>query len=58
MHPCGQLRRESDQVRCLKCGRQWDISDPEPPACVTVHAARLEYLSVIKKLFGVEGVKK
>lgn len=26
-------RRESDQMRCARCGLVWDASDPEPPAC-------------------------
>lgn len=29
-----KLRRYSDQCYCAECGKQWDINDPEPPACV------------------------
>lgn len=28
-----QARRESDQMRCARCGLLWDVADPEPPAC-------------------------
>ncbi len=26
-------RQHSDQMVCGKCALQWDINDPEPPAC-------------------------
>jgi len=26
-------RQDSDMMSCSHCGKQWDVSDPEPPAC-------------------------
>jgi hypothetical protein len=54
--------RVNDQMIC-PCGRQWDISDPEPPECVTLTPGRATkrraaYLEFIERLFGIEGVKK
>ena len=61
--------RVNDQMIC-PCGRQWDVTDPEPPACaaqadmahvappIAVHAARREYLLLVKRLYGIEGVKR
>jgi hypothetical protein len=31
-HQC-QARQYSDQMCCGKCGLEWDVNDPEPPAC-------------------------
>jgi len=28
-----QARRHQDQMACGPCGVQWDVDDPEPPAC-------------------------
>jgi len=25
--------RHNDTYECAKCGKQWDIKDPEPPRC-------------------------
>ena len=35
-------RQHSDQMHCSHCGKQWDVNDPEPPACtaLNVSAAR------------------
>lgn len=44
--------RINDQMHCGKCGMQWDIDDPNPPACretKPIHAARREYLKFIKE---------
>lgn len=29
----GYLRQMSDQQSCTRCGKVWDMNDPEPPAC-------------------------
>lgn len=34
-----KARRYSDQMICYTCGLQWDINDPEPPACETISQA-------------------
>lgn len=26
-------RQQGDQMCCGKCGKQWDVNDPEPPEC-------------------------
>ena len=26
-------RRHGDQYHCAECGRQWDVTDPDPPEC-------------------------
>ena len=32
-HPKHCLRQYSDQMTCRKCGKTWDVDDPEPPEC-------------------------
>ena len=27
--------RYGDEYQCAKCGKAWDIKDPEPPPCKT-----------------------
>ena len=29
------LVRQIDQVYCRRCGKTWDITDPDPPKCKT-----------------------
>jgi hypothetical protein len=42
-----QARQYSDQMICGRCALEWDINDPDPPACLT----RIEYGSkIIKEL--------
>ena len=49
----------SDQMRCPRCGYQWDVNDPDPPWCKnekTIQeeknkAAAEKALSEIKSLF-------
>ena len=31
-HTC-QARRIGDQMQCGRCGKQWDVNDPELPQC-------------------------
>ena len=31
-HHC-QARRVGDQMQCGRCGKQWDVNDPERPQC-------------------------
>ena len=31
-HAC-QARQYGDQLMCAACGLNWDVNDPEPPAC-------------------------
>ena len=31
-HHC-QARRVGDQMQCGRCGKQWDVNDPERPLC-------------------------
>ena len=31
----GVLVRQNDQVYCRRCGKTWDITDPDPPKCKT-----------------------
>jgi hypothetical protein len=47
-HNHAQLRRESDQIRCLKCGKVWDAGE-DPPPCESVR--RQEYLRFIRRVF-------
>lgn len=28
-----KARQYNDQMLCGRCGLQWDVGDPEPPAC-------------------------
>lgn len=28
-----QARRVGDQMQCGRCGKQWDVNDPERPPC-------------------------
>lgn len=35
--PC-HARQYSDQMHCGRCGLQWDVNDPDPPACLTDEA--------------------
>lgn len=30
-----KARQYSDQMQCGRCGLAWDVSDPEPPECLT-----------------------
>jgi hypothetical protein len=52
-----RAQRVNDQMIC-PCGRQWDINDPSPPKCETVHPARRRYVEFIKRVFNIEGAKK
>ncbi len=36
----GVLVRQNDQVYCRRCGKTWDIIDPDPPRCKTGDDAR------------------
>lgn len=27
--------REQDEYVCARCGYRWDVSDPEPPKCLS-----------------------
>jgi len=29
----GVLVRQNDQVYCRRCGKTWDVTDPDPPEC-------------------------
>ena len=31
----GVLVRQIDQVYCRRCGKTWDVTDPDPPKCKT-----------------------
>ena len=31
----GVLVRQNDQVYCRRCGKTWDVTDPDPPKCKT-----------------------
>jgi hypothetical protein len=58
------IHRTGDTICCPKCGKQWDVNDPEPPECgdrVTLDARlpgrttrrRAAYLKLIDQLYGV-----
>ena len=34
-HAC-QARQYGDQLMCAACGLNWDVNDPEPPACLQI----------------------
>lgn len=36
----GVLVRQNDQVYCRRCGKTWDVTDPDPPKCKTGDDAR------------------
>ena len=36
----GVLVRQIDQVYCRRCGKTWDVTDPDPPKCKTGDDAR------------------
>lgn len=25
----------SDEMQCARCGKAWDVNDPDPPPCLT-----------------------
>lgn len=58
-----QARQYSDQMQCGACGLQWDINDPEPPACgrsvdaVTAMRERLEVEDVVHTCSNCESNK-
>ena len=43
--------RVNDQYHCAECGRQWDVSDPEPPDCKRESRAAREAVESMRKLF-------
>jgi hypothetical protein len=49
IHPC-RAYQVSDQMVC-PCGKQWDVNDPEPPACADngPGPGRREFLAYKKK---------
>lgn len=43
-----QAVQYSDQMICDRCGLQWDVNDPEPPACVA-DLSRAEFDSFMRR---------
>lgn len=41
-------RRYNDQWLCCACALQWDVTDPEPPACLTTHD---QHVSAMRELW-------
>lgn len=31
----------SDQMQCAKCGKAWDVNDPDPPECTPVREVHI-----------------
>ena len=43
----GVLVRQNDQVYCRRCGKTWDVTDPDPPKCKTGD----DWIKEIRKCF-------
>ena len=43
----GVLVRQNDQVYCCRCGKTWDVTDPDPPKCKTGD----DWIKEIRKMF-------
>ena len=50
MTHCG-ARRYNDQWLCDACALQWDVNDPNPPACLTTHD---RHVAAMRELFADE----
>ena len=52
----GVLVRQNDQVYCRRCGKTWDITDPDPPKCKTgddaphAHKTGDDWIKEIRKM--------
>jgi len=43
-----QSRQYGDQIICAACGLNWDVNDPEPPACGNVDQRTKQAKAVAK----------
>ena len=41
-------RQYSDQMVCDKCGLEWDVNDPDAPACKTKQQRALTWIDRIR----------
>lgn len=49
-----ESRRVGDQVLCGPCGLQWDVNDPEPPACQHKKGLRTKVVNLVRRLEGTD----
>jgi hypothetical protein len=49
-----KARQYSDQMMCSACGLQWDVTDPEPPACLTPKAPPSSELELSGRRPGID----
>ena len=42
--------REGDQFSCSKCGKAWDVKDPDPPPCVTKQESDQEQIDKLREV--------
>lgn len=43
--------RINDQYHCAERGKQWDVSDPEPPECKRESQAGRDTVESMRKMF-------
>ena len=53
-----RTRRYGDTIECYKCGKQWDVDDPDPPSCISDREFKKQVaernIRKIKKMLGME----
>lgn len=55
-HPGTHVRQYSDQYTCSKCGKIWDVNDPEPPVCETAQVTRgKQWINHIRNILKKDG---
>lgn len=51
-----QIKRYNDQYSCSKCGKTWDINDPEPPVCETAQVTQgKQWINHIRNILKKDG---